>query len=106
MYVSVVHTIYEPDKFWRPDLVESLPEGVTLHQALPNADGSRATCLWEADSLESVQDTVEGVVGDISDNEYFEVDQGNARGLPASPSWLAAEASGRRGGGVEGGVEG
>jgi hypothetical protein len=83
MYVSVIHTIHEPEKFWRPELVESIPEGVTLNQALPNGDGSRATCLWQADSLETVRNVVEDTVGDVSDNEYFEVNEQNAQGLPA-----------------------
>jgi hypothetical protein len=83
MYVSVLHTIHDPEKFWRPDLADLIPEGVTLHQALPNADGTRAACLWEADSQEEVKKVVEDNVGDVSDNEYFEVNAQNAQGLPA-----------------------
>ena len=40
-------------------------------------------CLWEAGSLDAVRDVVEGTVGDVSDNEYFEVNEQNAQGLPA-----------------------
>ena len=83
MYVSVLHTIHDPERFWRPDLADLIPEGVTLHQALPNADGTRAACLWEADSQEEVKKVVEDNVGDVSDNEYFEVNAQNAQGLPA-----------------------
>jgi hypothetical protein len=83
MYVEVLHTIHDPEKFWRPDLADLIPEGVTLHQALPNADGTRAACLWEADSQEEVKKVVEDNVGDVSDNEYFEVNAQNAQGLPA-----------------------
>ena len=84
MYITVIHTIHDPEKFWRPDLADLIPEGVSLHQALPNADGSRAACLWEAESQEEVKKVVEGNVGPpISDNEYFEVNEQNAQGLPA-----------------------
>ena len=50
------------------------------------ADGTRAVCLWEADSVEKVRDVVDGAAGDISNNEFFEVDPGHpaTSGLPVS----------------------
>ena len=50
----------------------------------PNADGTRAVCLWEADSVEAVQSLFDGTVDDVSRNEYYEVDAQNAKGLPMS----------------------
>jgi hypothetical protein len=59
---------------------------VQVHSAFPSADGSRAVCLWEADSVQAIQDTVENLVGEVSHNEYFEVAQENAIGLPTAAS--------------------
>ena len=83
MYVSVIHDVSDPEKFWgmNPDVI---PEGVVLHSALPNSDGSRAVCLWEADSMDAVKNIIEENVGQYSRNEYYEVNAQNARGLPAS----------------------
>lgn len=81
MHVIAIHSISDPDRFWgtAPDL----PDGTTLHSAFPNQNGSRAVCVWEADSLDKVKQVVEGAVGDVSSNEYFEVNADNAQGLPA-----------------------
>jgi hypothetical protein len=83
MHVVVIHSISDPDKFWSAAGAGELPEGVALHTSFPNDDGSRAVCLWEADSLDEVRQTVEGTVGDVSNNEYFEVNASNAQGLPS-----------------------
>jgi hypothetical protein len=84
MYVSVVHTISDPQRFWSAadEGAEGLPAGVTLHSAFPNPDGSRAVCLWQGDSVDAVKEVVEGTVGEVSDNDYFEVDAARAQGLP------------------------
>ena len=82
MYVIAIHSISDPESFWGGEL--DLPDGVTLQSALPNADGSRGVCVWEADSAATVEEIVESAAGQISDNEYFEVDADNARGLPVA----------------------
>jgi hypothetical protein len=83
MHVAVIHQISDPEKFWATASESELPEGITLHSALPNGDGSRAVCLWEADSLGTVKQLVEDTVGDVSQNEFFEVNAQNAQGLPS-----------------------
>jgi hypothetical protein len=83
MHVVAIHSISDPDKFWSAADESEPPEGVALHSAFPNDDGSRAVCLWEADSLNDVRELVEGTVGDVSKNEFFEVNDGNAQGLPS-----------------------
>ena len=85
MYVTVIHTIHDPDKFWGAagEVIPNLPEGVTLHSVLPNGNGSKAVCLWEADSQEPVKKIVEDAAGDVSSNEYYEVNVENAQGLPS-----------------------
>lgn len=82
MLVVAIHSISDPERFFGGQL--DLPEGVSLNSVLPNGDGSRAVCLWEADSAATVEELVEGAAGEISDNEYFEVDVDNAQGLPAA----------------------
>jgi hypothetical protein len=47
-----------------------------------SATGTRAVCVWESESLDSVRDCVETTAGAITTNEYFEVDQQKATGLP------------------------
>ena len=85
MYIVVQHKISDPAKFWEiaKAATPNLPEGVKLHCALPSTDGSNAICLWEADTIVEVKNIIESNVGQISTNEYFEVDVENAIGLPA-----------------------
>jgi hypothetical protein len=82
MYVIADHRISDPERFFEAAASTPVPEGMTLHSVLPSGDGSRAVCLWEADSSEAVKELVENTVGDSSDNEFFEVNAENAQGLP------------------------
>ena len=83
MYVVAQHHITDPAAFWsRVKGAPQLPEGIRLHHTFPSTDGSRAVCLWEADSVEAVRNAVESVVGEVSNNEYFEVGADQAMGLP------------------------
>jgi hypothetical protein len=84
MHVIAIHAISDPEKFWAAAAELELPQGTTLHSAIPNRDGSRAVCVWESDSLDTVRDFVESNAGDISDNEYYEVNEQNAMGLPGA----------------------
>lgn len=86
-YVVAIHDIADPDGFWSAaDPSMQFPPGITLHSTYPRGDGSRAVCLWEADSVDAVRQLVDGVVGDYSKNEFYEVDAGHAGtlGLPTS----------------------
>jgi len=84
MYVVAIHAIDDPKTFWDAAQVvlAELPEGTTLQSAIPNEDGSRAVCLWESDSVDTVRGIVEGAAGHVSTNEYFDVNAQNAIGLP------------------------
>jgi hypothetical protein len=82
MHVVAIHTISDPDGFFRAIEAAPLPQGMALHATLPNADSSRMVCLWEADSLESVEQLVNTTVGEYSDNEFFAVRPDAAQGLP------------------------
>ena len=80
MHVIAIHSISDPKAFWGGSL--DLPEGTTLHSAIPNEDGTRGVCVWESDSVGTVRDLVESAAGAITENEYFGVDAQNAQGLP------------------------
>lgn len=81
MYVIAIHSISDPDAFWGGEL--EMPNGTTLPTVLPNSDGTRAVCVWQSDSVETVKNLVEGAAGEISDNEYYAVNADNAQGLPS-----------------------
>ncbi len=49
------------------------PAGIALHSTFAHADGTKAVCLWQAASVDEVQDLVDSAVGQFSRNEYFEV---------------------------------
>jgi hypothetical protein len=83
MHVIALHHISDPERFFEAAQSTPIPEGVTLHSVLPSGDRSRAVCVWEADSEESVRRLVEDSVGEVSRNEFFEVDASAAQGLPA-----------------------
>jgi hypothetical protein len=78
MYVVVQHKFKDPrTAFSRGETLiknEGAPTGVRGLQFYPARDGSGATCLWEADSVEDVQGYVDSTLGDASENLCYEVD--------------------------------
>jgi hypothetical protein len=80
MNIVAIHKISDPARFWAP---ADLPEGFRVLTALPNEDGTRGICVWEAESLEAVERLVESAYGDVSQNEFFELDTQHAQGVPA-----------------------
>jgi len=86
MFVVVEHTILDaPVAFARgQNLLEGrgAPTGVQVRKFYPSADQSAVICLWEANSLDEVQEYVDATLGDSSRNVYFEVDAEQALGLP------------------------
>jgi hypothetical protein len=84
VYVGVIHHISDPQSFEAAEeraLEAGLPEGFSLpiHAATP--DHTTGICIWEGESVEAVRDLVESVVGEYSENQYFEME---VDGLPAS----------------------
>lgn len=86
MFIVAIHEISNPDGFWSAADPSLVPAEVTLHSTYPSSDSRRATCLWEADSVDAVRDVLEPILGEYSRNEYFEVDPQHpgVLGLPAS----------------------
>jgi hypothetical protein len=77
MHVGVIHRISDPEAFEQAEqkaLEAGLPEEFQLpvHAATP--DHSTAICIWQGPSVDAVRDLVESVVGEYSENEYYEVE--------------------------------
>lgn len=91
MYILVQHSISEPAKFWNvADLRENLPPEIKLHHTFPTPDGTRAVCIWEAESVNAVRDYLEPVVGTSSRNEYFTVENKEGFARPSKVPETAA----------------
>jgi hypothetical protein len=93
MYVVVQHQIKDPQTaFSRGEKLiknEGAPQGVRGLQFYPSTDRSAVTCLWEADSVEAIQEYVDTTLGSSSLNTCYEVDAERAfaeRPLGLSPS--------------------
>jgi hypothetical protein len=84
MYIIAEHEISNPKSFWEIAKRETtnLPSNLKVHQILPNGEGTKAVCLWEAAKVNEVKNFVEKAVGHVSRNTYFSVEAGNAVGLP------------------------
>ncbi len=98
MFVAVEHTIQDPEAFWAKagEIVPNLPSYVKLHQCFPNKSGTRGICIWEGDSVRAVQTYLDGQVGHVSSNEYFEVENKDSIALPTgiTPSAASTKAAG------------
>ena len=98
MYVVVQHRITDPQTaFSRGEKLiqsEGAPPGARALQFYPSTERSAVTCLWEAESVEAIQQYVDSTLGDSSQNTCYEVDGDQAfaerpLGLPASPAIVA-----------------
>lgn len=86
MIIVVNHKINNPADFWA-SAQAAIPElpvnGVKrIIQVLPNHDNTECTCLWEADSIESLNSYLREKVKDWSKEEYYEVNASAAMGMP------------------------
>jgi hypothetical protein len=76
MFVTVIHHITDPEGFEAAE-AKALEAGLPGHVALPihaaTDDHTLGVCIWEGESVDAVREVVEGVVGDWSKNEYFEM---------------------------------
>ncbi len=85
MIVVIQHQISDPRVFWgnAQQVLPGLPRGIRALQILPNKEMTQAVCVWEADSVEAVKQIIEPSVGHVSKNQYFAVEEANAKGLPS-----------------------
>ncbi len=93
MYVIVKHRIIDAQTaFARGERLmrgDGAPAGARVLQFYPSRDHSAVTCLWEADSVESIREYVDATLGDSSDNDCYDVDAEHAfaeRPLGLAPS--------------------
>ena len=85
MYIGVTHDIKDPKTFWGnvEKEMSNAPKDVKLVRNVANKDGTKAFCLWEADSVENVKNFLESKWGPpVSNNDYYEVDPTKSNGLP------------------------
>jgi hypothetical protein len=78
MYVVVYHQFNDPQTALRrgEKLIknEGAPRGVRGLQFYPSTDGTAATCLWAAETVEDVQRYVDATLADSSRNTGWEVE--------------------------------
>jgi len=86
MIIVVNHNISNPADFWAAaqKSLPQLPEdGVQkVMQVMPNGDMTKATCVWEADSIETLDKYLRSRVNDWSSETYFELNTAAAMGMP------------------------
>lgn len=83
MFILVHHQISKPDEFLA--IVQSdtkFPDGLNTLSFLPSVSHKTATCLWEAPDINSLRNFMEPVLGKVSVNDYVEIDESLAKGLP------------------------
>ncbi len=78
MYVVVHHRFKDSEAALERGrqliLGEGAPSQVNVLQFYPSQDMSVATCLWESDSVASIQTWVDTTLGDSSENICYPVD--------------------------------
>jgi hypothetical protein len=84
MLIIAQHNIQDPQVFWSAaqSLSALMPADLKLLSVFPSKDMKTGTCLWEAESVNSVQKFLDDNVGNVSKNFCYEVDEVNAMGLP------------------------
>ena len=85
MFIVVQHTISNPADFWAgaEQITPKLPPGTKLHHSFPTKDGTRAVCVWEAESVKSLRDFLEPHISRTSKNEYFQVENKDSVAMPS-----------------------
>lgn len=83
MFIAIEHEIHDPELFQEcAEDVFPLPEDLHVHQFFPAKDMSRATCLYEAPSVEQLSNYLDGKLRQASTQQYFPVNEEPAIGLP------------------------
>lgn len=84
MFVIAHHFIQEPEMFWASarEFIPAIPPHIKLHSVYPSKDLKTGTCVWEAPSAGEVQTLVDSMLGKMSRNVCYEVNEDAAIGLP------------------------
>ena len=85
MFILVSHTISMPAEFWGSvkKYLPHLPEnGVKrVVSIFPNENMDQCTCIWEAESIETLDGFLKNTIGKISRYHFYQVNEANAIGL-------------------------
>ena len=85
MYIVVNHAISNPAEFWgsAQKHLPNLPEGGVKRvvNVFPNQNMDQCMCLWEADSIETLDKYLRDKVGSASKDSYYELNEANAMGV-------------------------
>ena len=86
MYVLVQHTINDAPAMWSraQENLPSLPPHLKLHHSMPTPDGTHAICVWEAESIATLRNYLDPMLGATARNEYFEVVNKEGVALPTA----------------------
>ena len=84
MLIIAHHDINDPESFWgaAKDVTMNMPANLKLHGVYPAQDGKTGTCLWEADSVQEVQQFLDKNAGKYAKNFCYEVNVEKSIGLP------------------------
>jgi hypothetical protein len=100
MHAVIRHYISDPVKWDRStrnimSMIEQqrLPSGLKPLEYLPSVDGRNADCVWEAESLGALQKFIDRETAGAARNEYFEVKDEAAIGLPKGEELVEARAA-------------
>ena len=97
MHVVIRHYVSDPIRWDRStksimSMVEQhrLPAGLKALAYLPSVDGRKADCVWEADSVWALRKFIDRETTGAARNEYFEVKDEAAIGLPKGEELVEA----------------
>ena len=84
MLIIAHHLISNPEKFWNAakEHTKELPVTLKLHAVYPSTDQKTGTCIWEANSVQDVQQFVDKHTGKFAKNFCYEVNVKESMGLP------------------------
>lgn len=61
---------------------ENTPDNAEVQQFCPATDGTVATCVWDAESVDDVREFVDTTLGDASIQTFFTIHEEGAFGVP------------------------
>jgi len=70
-----------------------LPRGLKPLEYLPSADGRKADCVWEVESLDALKQFIDRETSGAARNDYFVVKDQDAIGLPKGEEAVLAHAA-------------
>ena len=84
MLIIAHHHVSDPEGFWSAaeKVTQDLPGSLKVIGVYPSQDAKTGTCLWEADSVQEVQDFLDQNAGQFAENFCYEVNVEKSMGLP------------------------